>query len=84
MHGHISRIGLKYQTLSDLSMREVLGAVHQKSMDITKAPIVYGIPRTTLSDHVHSRVLPGVKSGASTLSSCREEEELVEFFVSVC
>lgn len=79
VHVHKSRTGLKYRTWSDLGMREALGAVHQKGMDITKAAIVYGIPRTTLSDHVHGRVLPGVKSGAPTLLSSREEEELVEF-----
>ena len=48
---------------------------------ITKAAVVYGIPRTALSDHVYGRVLPGMKSGAPTLSS-REEDEL-SFCVSV-
>ena len=58
-------------------MREALGTIHRKSMDITKAAIVSGIPWTTLSDHVHGQVLTGKKSGAPmTLLSTREEEEL--------
>lgn len=61
---HNSRTGLKYRTWSDLSVREAVGAVYQKHIDITKAAIVYGIPRTTLSDHVHGRVLTGAKCGA--------------------
>ena len=79
VHVHNSRVGLKYQTWNDHNTLEALGSVHQKGTEITKAAVVYGIPRTTLSDHVHGRVLPGMKSGTPSLLSSREEEELVEF-----
>ena len=59
-------------------MREALDAVHQ-GMSVTRASIVYGIPRSTLNDHICGRVLPGAKCGAPTLLSTREEQELVEF-----
>jgi len=42
---------------------------------------LYGIPRSTLSDHISGRVLPGSKSGAPTLLSMREEKELVSFLL---
>ncbi len=68
-----------YRNWTEISMREALDAVMLHGMSASKASIVYGIPRSTLNDHIHGDVLPGAKAGAPTLLSTREEEELVEF-----
>ena len=68
-----------YRNWTEISMREALDAVNLHGMSASKASIVYGIPRSTLNDHIHGDVLPGAKAGAPTLLSTREEEELVEF-----
>ena len=59
-------------------MREALNSV-QQGMSVSKASVIHGIPRSTLKDHVHGRVLPGAKPGAPTLLSPSEEQDLVEF-----
>ena len=63
-------------------MREALGAVNVLGMSVSKAASAYGIPRSTLSDHCHGKVLPGVKSGRPTLLSSFEEQDLVQFLLS--
>lgn len=62
-------------------MREAIGAISSQDMSISKAAEVYGIPRSTLTDHVHGHVLPGSKSGAPTLLSLSDEQNLVEFLL---
>ena len=59
-------------------MREALNSV-QQGMSVSKASVIHGIPRSTLKDHVHGRVLPGSKPGAPTLLSSSEEQDLVDF-----
>ncbi len=63
-----------YRNWTEISMREALDAVNLQGMS---ASIVYGIPRSTLNDHIHEDVLPGAKAGAPTLLSTREEEEFL-------
>ena len=70
---------IKYRNWTEINMREAMNAVEHQRMKVSKASIVYGIPRSTLNDHLIGRVLPGAKSGAPTLLSTREEKELVEF-----
>ena len=70
---------VNYRNWTELSMREAMNAVQQQGMSVNRASIVYGIPRSTLNDHLVGRVLPGAKSGAPTLLSTREEQELVDF-----
>ncbi len=60
-------------------MREALDAVMKQGMSASRASVIYGIPRSTLNDHIHGYVLPGSKVGAPTLLTTREEQELVEF-----
>ena len=71
-----------YRHWNDVSMREALGAVNVLGMSVSKAASAYGIPRSTLSDHCHGKVLPGVKSGRPTLLSSFEEQDLVQFLLS--
>ena len=71
-----------YRHWNDVSMREALGAVNVLGMSVSKAASAYGIPRSTLSDHCHGKVLPGVKSGRPTLLSSLEEQDLVQFLLS--
>ena len=55
-------------------MREALDAVHN-GMSVSKASVLYGIPRTTLNDHKLGKAKPGVKPGAPSLLSMSEEED---------
>ena len=70
---------IKYRNWTEISMRAALDAVLKQGMSVSKASVVYGVPRSTINDHIHGRVLPGARSGAPTLLSTREEQELVEF-----
>lgn len=70
-----------YRQYTDLHMREAVDAVAQNRMSTSKAAEVHGIPRTTLSDHVHGKILPGSKSGRPTLLSSTEERDLVNFLL---
>ena len=74
---YVSR-NINYRTWTEISMREALNSV-QQGMSVSKASVIHGIPRSTLKDHVHGRVLPGAKPGAPTLLSSSEERDLVEF-----
>ena len=62
-------------------MREAMNAVIYQGMSISKAAEMHGVPRTTLSDHVQGKVLPGAKCGAPTVLSLSEEQDLVEFLI---
>ena len=62
-------------------MREALDAIHN-GMSVSKASVLYGIPRTTLNDHKLGKVKPGVKPGAPSLLSTAEEEDLVKFLLT--
>ena len=71
----------KYREWSELSMREAVNAINEQGMSVSKASVVYGIPRTTLNDHKLGKVLPGAKPGAPTLLSTSEEEDIVDFLI---
>ena len=62
-------------------MREAVNAINEQGMSVSKASVLYGIPRTTLNDHKLGKVLPGAKPGAPTLLSTSEEEDLVDFLI---
>ena len=63
-------------------MREALSAITEQGMTVSKASVLYGIPRTTLNDHKLGNVLPGVNPGAPTLLTTSEEEDLVKFLIN--
>ena len=60
-------------TWTQISMREALNSV-QQGMSVSKSSVIHGIPRSTLKDHVHGRVLPGAPTLLSP--SCSEERDL--------
>ena len=70
-----------YRDWSDISMREALDAIHN-GMSVSKASVMYGIPRTTLNDHKLGKVKPGVKAGPPSLLSTAEEDDLVKFLLT--
>ena len=48
-------------------------------MSVRKAAEQYGVPKSTLWDHVSGRVLPGAHSGPPRYLSTEEEDELEQF-----
>lgn len=70
---------MRYKEWSPLSLSEAMKAVTRKNISIRKAAELYGVPRSTLGDHIRGRVLPGAKSGPSKLLSDEEELELLSF-----
>ena len=58
-----------------------MNAVKQQGIRMSKASIVYGVPRNTLKEPLSGKVCPGAKSGESTLPS--EEKSLLSLFVIV-
>ena len=73
---------LSYRNWDEASMREAVSIVHSKEMSISGAATLHGIPRSTLNDHCHGRVLPGARSGRPTILSSTEERDLVQFLLS--
>ena len=71
----------RYRDWSELNMRGALDAIHD-GMSVSKASIIYGIPRTTLNDHKLGKVKPGAKAGPPLLLSTAEEDDLVKFLLS--
>ena len=61
------------------SMTSVVKAVIEDGMSVWGAAEYYGVPKSTLGDHISGRALLGAKSGPNTYLSCEEEEELVNF-----
>ena len=69
-----------YRDWNEHKMREALSAI-QMGMSVSKASLMYGIPRTTLNDHKLGKVRPGALPGRPILLSMKEEEELVQFLI---
>ena len=66
---------------SDEDMQNAITAVEQNGISLRHASEMYGVPRTTLHDHVTGRVEHGVLPGPKPYLSKEEEEELVSFCV---
>ena len=65
----------------DASMSKAVVAVEQGGDSIRRAADKYGVPRSTLHDHVSGKVEHGAKPGRDAYLSLEEEEELVSFLV---
>ena len=61
-------------------MEEAVSAI-EKGMTVRNAAEMYGVPRSTLHDHISGRVKYGVKSGPPQYLTTAEEEELASFLV---
>ena len=66
---------------SDEDMQNAITAVEQNGISLCHASEMYGVPRTTLHDHVTGRVEHGVLPGPKPYLSKEQEEELVSFCV---
>ena len=65
----------------DESMQKAIAAVEQGTDSIRRAAEKYGIPRSTLHDHVSGKVDLRAKPGRDPYLSLEEEEELVSFLL---
>ena len=63
----------------DLKLEKAVSEVLSNQLSIRKAAEQYGIPRSTLHDHVSGRVQPGASSGPKRYLSQTKEDELVSF-----
>ena len=62
-------------------MQRACDAVKSKEHSLREASELYGIPKSTLYDHVSGKVKPGGTSGPERYLNVQEEEELVNFLV---
>ena len=68
-----------FKERSDENMKRAVSAVVASGINIRKAAVMYGIPKSTLGDRISARVLEGNQSGPLRNLSAEEEEELVLF-----
>ncbi len=62
-------------------MQKAVAAVEKQGESIRRVSEKYGIPRSTLHDHISGKVEHGSKPGQASYLSPEEEEELVSFLV---
>ena len=65
----------------DESMQRAVTAVEKQGESLRHASGKYGIPRSTLHDHISGKVEHGSKPGRGSYLSPEEEEELVSFLI---
>ena len=65
---------------NDESMNNAMYAC-EKGESVRRAAAMYGVPKSTLHDHVSGKVLVGAKSGHDPYLTVEEEEELASFLV---
>ena len=53
----------------------------EKGESVRRAAAMYGVPKSTLHDHVSGKILVGAKSGRDPYLTVEEEEELTSFLV---
>lgn len=78
---HTSNRPLTYKSWNKSSITTAVTAVATGQMSQRRAAEEFGIPRSTLGDHVRGRVLPGAKSGNPKYLSDQEEVELSRFLL---
>ena len=61
---------------SDESLQKAVAAVEKEEDSIRRAADKYGLPRSTLHDHVSGKVQYGAKPGRDPYLTAEEEEEL--------
>ena len=52
------------------SMLAALKSVREGEEGVNRVAVLYGVPRTTLKDHLSGRVTPGVNSGPRPYLDC--------------
>ena len=65
---------------TDDAMQKAVTAVEQEGISLRQAAEMYGIPRSTLHDHITGRIELGALPGPKPYLT-KEEEELVSFLI---
>ena len=73
---HSSSRPSKYKSWDEVKMAQAFTSVTQERMSIREAAIQYGVPKSTLGDH-----LSGATSGPQMYLDKSAEEELVQFLL---
>ena len=76
---HVPLRPVNYKSWTEENMSRAISAVIQDGIAVRKAAELYNVPKSTLSDRITGRVLPGSKSGPATYLTTQEEKELVTF-----
>ena len=66
---------------SDENMQRAVAAVEKQGESLRHASEKYGVPRSTLHDHITGKVEHGSKPGRGSYLSSAEEEEIVSFLI---
>lgn len=64
---------------SEFQLEKATEAVLHEKLSVRRAALLYSVPRSTLSDHISGRALPGTVSGPRSYLSSAEEAELATF-----
>ena len=67
---------------SDESLQKAVAAVEKGEDSIRRAANKYGLPRSTLHDHVSGKVQYGAKPGRDPYLTAEEEEEVINFLLN--
>ena len=70
----------QYRAWDGVGLMNAMAAV-DNGISIRKAAEMYGVPRSTLHDHVSGKIAYGAKSGPSPYLTTEEEEELASFLI---
>lgn len=70
-----------YKQRSDESLRLACEVFMKDRVSYMEAEMKYGVPKSTIYDHVSGWVLHGARSGPSRYLSDEEEQELVFFLI---
>ena len=62
-------------------MLAALKSVREGEEGVNRVAALYGVPRTTLKDHLSGRVTPGVNSGPRPHLDRKEEKNLSEHLI---
>ena len=72
-----------YALWTQESLDQAIAAVH-KGTSIRRAADMFGVPRSTLHDHVSGKVEQFAKQGPKPYLNTEEEEEIGQFSVTMC
>jgi len=62
-------------------MQKAISSVEHEGISLRRATEMYGIPRSTLHDHVSGRIEHGALPGPNPCLTREEEEELIAFLI---
>jgi len=69
-----------YRTWDDIALQNAVAAV-DKGMPYRQAAEMYGVPKSTVHDHLSGKIALGARPGPDPYLSIEEEEELASFLI---